>query len=170
MFRGSDASLAGSFAILDGRALEVVVRTLAIAVAIGLLATILALPWGWVIGLGRSGVSSVLALLPLLLPSYLVYIAWSLLRAPGTSIGDALVGAPEWVWNLVNAAHAGLGLALWAWPIGALVLASGYRRLGRDAMDAVRLEPCGPIRRWGLIAGAIRGSLVVSVAPRSPRS
>lgn len=164
MFHGAVASLDGALTMLDGRAIDVVVRTLIIATSIGLLATILALPWGYVIGLGRSGVSSVLALLPLLLPSYLVYIAWSLLRAPGTSIGDALVGSPEWVWKLVNAAHAGLGLALWAWPIGALILATGYRRLGRDAMDAVKLEPCGLGRRWALVAREIRGSIVASVA------
>jgi len=115
------------FQMLGGDVLVVLVRTLAVGLAIGCLATFIAIPWGWVIGASR-GKWGAFVLVPLCLPSYLVYIGWSLLRAPGTYLGDALVGAPDSLWQFANTAQASIGLALWAWPIAAIILSVGVDR------------------------------------------
>jgi len=86
-----------------------------------------------------------LFLMPLLLPRYVLYYAWSLLLSPSTPLGD-------WLARDGGAARlAGMGsscmvMVLWYWPLAALLIAQGWRRLDRDTCDSARLE-AGPLQR-----------------------
>jgi len=146
--------------------LPLLATTLAWAVGIGTLATALALPCAWVMR-GRPWARVVLWLVPLAMPSYLCYTAYGLARAPGTWLGDLIERAAQEGWTglpvFVGRVLAIGGLALWAWPLAAMVLAAGFGRLDSGLLDALRLEPWGPVRRawvigrlsWRWLAGAV---------------
>ncbi len=144
---------------MDGALL---VRTIVVAMAIGVLATALAAPAAWVV---RSSSPALCALLmtPLLLPTYLVYASWGLLRAPGTALGDWAERAGPDAIRALNAVQAIGGLSLWAWPIGAVIVGVGARRITNDEMDAVRAVQPSRWRRglfWGI---ALAPAMALSV-------
>lgn len=125
-------------------------RTCAIAALIGALAALLGAPAGW--SMRRLAAPwAALLLAPALLPSYLVYSSWSLLRAPGTALGDWLfrAGGPALL-QRVSGAQAILGLALWASPLAALVIGARARAIPSDSIDAMRQQAwSAPARlRW----------------------
>ena len=60
--------------------------------------------------------------LPMLLPAFLVHASFSLLRAPGTWLGDRLEGGSPGAWATVNHVQAILSLALWSMPLAAILL------------------------------------------------
>lgn len=146
--------------------LPLLATTIAWAVGIGALAAVLALPCAWVIR-GRRWERAVLWLVPLAMPSYLCYTAYGLARAPGTWLGDLIERSAQQGWTglpvVVGRVLAIGGLALWAWPLAAMVLAAGFGRLDSGLLDALRLEPWGPARRawvvgrlcWRWVAGAV---------------
>ncbi|MCE7974540.1 MAG: hypothetical protein DYG92_09520 [Leptolyngbya sp. PLA1] len=140
--------------------------TIAWAVGIGTIAAVIALPSAWVMR-GRPWERAVFWLVPLAMPSYLCYTAYGLARAPGTWLGDLVERAAQEGWTglpvLVGRMLAVGGLALWAWPLAAMVMAVGFGRLDSGLLDALRLEPWGPARRawvigrlcWRWVAGGV---------------
>jgi ABC-type Fe3+ transport system permease subunit len=107
-----------------------------------------------------------LVVAPLFLPSYAAYSGWGLLRSPGTAPANWLAGAPEWVVTLVSEGLAIWGLALWAWPIGALVLVAWIWRIDPALLDVMRLDPIGLRRRLALrgamlLPGLTRAALII---------
>lgn len=146
-------------------ALEVwsLVRTVLWVSVISLLAVLFGLPAGWML---RRNVSAlvVLVLVPLLMPMYLVFAGWGLLRGPGTWVGDALGRAPPGVLVGVNKGLAVVGLALWAWPIAALVIGVAARRVPTVLMDALALEPASIWRRGWMVCGLLRNGIMGALA------
>jgi len=131
---------------------ELTTRVLSSAVgSFGLAATIAtaAVVLGWVPGrlLGTStrarGVLLLLLLMPLVLPRYVLYYAWTLLLSPTTRLGEFLSARPE-VARFVGTATSSLVLVLWYWPVAALLLAQGWRSLDRRILDSASLE-AGPL-------------------------
>lgn len=138
-------------------------RTAGVAVGIGVLATLVALPPAWLMRRISWRWAGVLCA-PLLLPTYLVYAAWNLLRAPGSAIGDRLVELDP-VWDrLFGDAIAIGGLALWAWPLAAIILASRFRRIDDDLLDSLRLTTNSAWRRLGVVVGLCRGTIAASIS------
>ncbi|KAA0216075.1 MAG: hypothetical protein DYG94_11975 [Leptolyngbya sp. PLA3] len=149
--------------------LSIVIRTLAVSLLIGAAAT----GMGWfparVLASRRAGRLGALCLVPLLMPPYLAYSGYSILRDPSWITGDWLESLSTrghaWVTISTGRALAILGLALWAWPLSAFVLAAGMRGQGAD--DALRLD-APPLRRvWERLlmhrAGIAGGVLVVAL-------
>lgn len=121
--------------------------------------------WGvpWVMGMGlasgllawpcalslaaRAGRAWLWVLLPLALPTYLAYAGWGLLRAPGTLIGNAIELAAQssgsWIPVAINRALAMAGLAVWAAPIAAGVMAAAMRGLDPTVFEAIRIDSAG---------------------------
>ncbi|HRQ72468.1 MAG TPA: hypothetical protein PLU35_05515 [Phycisphaerales bacterium] len=101
-----------------------------------------------------------LLLAPMLLPNYLAYAGWNLLRAPGGVLAgvvdDALQRGATWAPIAMGRAFAWLGLVLWVWPVAAVVLAIAARRIDRAVLDALALEPMRGWRRAALIVSATR--------------
>lgn len=146
--------------------LSLLATSAAWAVGIGVLAALLSMPCAWVMR-GRAWERAAFWLVPLAMPSYLCYTAYGLARAPGTWLGDLIERAAQEGWTglpvLVGRVLAIGGLALWAWPLAGMVMAVGLGRLDPGLLDALRLEPCGPLRRvwligrlcWHWVVGAV---------------
>ncbi len=154
-----------------------VTSTLLWAGGVGLLATLAAWPQAWLLR-SRPGLAPVL-LVPAMLPSYLAYAGWNILRDPLSPIGrwieiQAQQGA-TWLPIATGRTLAVLSLTMWAAPIAAVVLAAFLRRVDQSVLDALRLEPGSRLRRamaharltrsgvlaaWGVAALVMLGSAV----------
>lgn len=140
--------------------------TVLYALAIGVIACILAWPtaaWVTAGSAGQRAARLALTVSPLLLPNYLPYAGWGLLRGPNTALGDWLARQhPDWTIVAGKVTALG-GMALWSWPIAAVILAAGRDHLGSGLTDLLRLDQPGPIRRTGLVIAAMRRSVIAAV-------
>lgn len=132
------------------------IRSLAVASLIALLATLAGFPIALVLISQRSRVRALLAALlicPVWLPPFLIYAAGNLLRAPDTLLGRAIIdfatSDPDrrWVTIWLGYAIAVLGLALWAAPIAGVLIAAGLGFRSNLYHDMLALEPLGPLGR-----------------------
>ncbi len=127
------------------------VKSFALAAGISAFAVLL----GWVPGrlLGTAGSWSMLILLllvlPLMLPRYVLYYAWTLLLSPTTQLGAYLAARPSLA-RFTASATSSMVLVSWHWPLAALIMAQGWRSIDRQVGDSVLLD-----------AGARRGFLRV---------
>jgi len=92
----------------------------------------------------HSGALLLVLLLPLVLPQYVLYYAWSLLLSPTTQLGRMLASSPALARSVGTAVSAGV-LIGWYWPLAALILAQGRRSIDRSIwrnalLDASRLQ------------------------------
>lgn len=131
-------------------------RSLITVSIIALIATALAYPIARVLIARRSWRTSALSALllcPVWLPPFMIYAAGNLLRAPDTIVGRALINfatsSPDLRWVTIWAGYAiaVLGLALWAAPIAAVLIASGWGARSGIYDDMIALEPIGRLRR-----------------------
>lgn len=120
-------------------------RTLVYCSLIALVAVVLALPAGWCLRRYSWGWTAALCV-PLLLPSYLPFAGWGVLRGPGTIVGDWLARREQSWTLLVSDAIAVWGLALWSFPIAALAIGLAARRVPEALLEALRLEPASRFR------------------------
>ncbi len=141
----------------------ILLRSVAIAGLIAAMAMLFGLPLSVVLG-SKNTRASALLIAPIWMPSVLVYLAFNLIRSPETMIGDRLIEmaasghrwAPIWAGYLLSA----LGLALWALPIGAVLLAFGRTDQSGALGLQLRLEPLGVIGKLRLWIGAQKGLLL----------
>ncbi len=84
----------------------------------------------------------VLIMLPLILPSYVLYYAWTLPFSPGTWMGDYLARHPQAVKLFFSFLSSGV-MVLWFWPLAALIIAQGRRNIGRSILESASLEAGG---------------------------
>jgi ABC-type spermidine/putrescine transport system permease subunit II len=143
-------------------------RGLGVCLLIAGISAALSLPVAWAWRMRRPSVRSlVLLLAPMALPSYLSYTGWGTLRAPGTWLGDWLASLSPGranVWPmLVGRAQAVLGLALFIWPIAALVQWLGLASIEPTVHESLRLEPMSSSRRVVATLRAARGAIAASV-------
>ena len=140
-------------------------RTGLYAGGIALLAVLVALPFAIVVSRGRTVWYPVLAV-PMLLPSYLAYAAWSIARAPTTWVGGWIAAAPErgqeWIPLVASRSLAVWGLALWAWPLAALVIAMSLRTTGSQIDHPLRLDCMNDWQRLRARLGAARPGLLTA--------
>ncbi|MCL5279338.1 MAG: SMP-30/gluconolactonase/LRE family protein [Planctomycetes bacterium] len=100
---------------------------------------------GWLPGklLGTSGAHTglllLLLLLPLVLPQYVLYYAWTLLLSPTTQLGRLLASRPDLA-RLVGVVTSTGVLIGWYWPLAALVLAQGWRSIDGRIWEGAALE------------------------------
>lgn len=132
------------------------IRSLAIAFLIAMLATAAGLPIAMVLIARRSRTRALLSALlicPVWLPPFMIYAAGNLLRAPDTLVGRAIIdfatSAPDrrWVTIWLGYAIAVLGLALWAAPIAGVLIAAGIGFRSNLYTDMLALEPIGLLAR-----------------------
>ncbi|MGJ8637341.1 MAG: hypothetical protein ACSHX5_10895 [Phycisphaerales bacterium] len=161
-------------AVRDGIALirdggvGLIVRTILVAAGIGGVSTILGIGMARVLMRAGSGNGWVwvVAMVPVWMPSYAMYGAMNLARAPDTMVGRWLISYatsdPSRRWVAVWAGYAIglLGMSVWGAVIAAMVIATdrrGRQGVYRDMMD---LEPAGVIVRARVWVGLYRGALL----------
>jgi ABC-type Fe3+ transport system permease subunit/DNA-binding beta-propeller fold protein YncE len=153
---------AGSGGDLPDLRVPLLVRTLGVAVGIAMLAVLLGMPGAWAMR-RLHGKWVALLLAPMLLPNSLVYTSWGLLRAPGTVLGDVIERADSpALWQAAAQIQAIGGLALWAWPIAAIIVGAGARRIDGETLDALRLAGGSRFRRGLVVASLLRGSIILA--------
>jgi len=119
-------------------------RSFGLSAAIAAAAVLL----GWVPGqlLGtcrtRKDMLLLLLLMPLVLPRYVLYYAWTLMLSPTTTFGAYLSGRPE-VARFVGTFTSSLVLIFWYWPLAALLIAQGWRNIDRQIRDCAALDADG---------------------------
>lgn len=138
-----DAALSPPQGELVGPVFASLLRTVALAGTIAAVSVVL----GWLPGrfLGTRGPHSVallLLLLPLMLPPYVLYYAWSLLLSPTTQLGRILASSPGLSRLVGTAVSAGV-LIGWYWPLAALVLAQGRRSIDSRIWQNASLDATG---------------------------
>tara|TARA_R110002167_G_scaffold363560_2_gene584098 strand:- start:22635 stop:24266 length:1632 start_codon:yes stop_codon:yes gene_type:complete len=164
-----DSSVREGLKLIQDGGIGLFARSFGIAGLIGVIATGLgALVARGLMGFGsgssRKWVWGV-ALVPIWMPSYALYGAMNLARAPDTMVGGWLISyatsEPSHRWAAVWAGYAigVLGLGVWGSVIAAMVIAGGAREraIYRDMMD---LEPAGWMTRARVWVGVHRGVLV----------
>jgi len=126
------------------RILPSAIRSFALAAAVAAAGVVL----GWVPGRllgtsrGKKDVLLLLILMPLVLPRYVLYYAWSLLLSPTTVLGQYLSERME-VAKLVGTVTSASVLILWCWPLAALLIAQGWRGFEESIRDSASLDAGG---------------------------
>jgi len=121
-----------------------VFRSFGMSAAIAATAVLL----GWIPGrlLGtcrtRKDLLLLLLLMPLVLPRYVLYYAWTLILSPTTALGAYLSGKPEFA-RFVGTFSSSLVLILWYWPLAALLIAQGWRSIDKSIRDCASLDADG---------------------------
>jgi ABC-type Fe3+ transport system permease subunit/DNA-binding beta-propeller fold protein YncE len=119
-------------------------RSFALSAAVAAAAVLL----GWIPGrlLGTCGkhrdLLLLLLLMPLVLPRYVLYYAWTLLLSPTTALGAYLSGRPG-IARFVGIFSSSLVLILWYWPLAALLIGQGWRNMDRSIRDCASLDADG---------------------------
>ena len=80
-----------------------------------------------------------LMVIPLVLPRYVQYYAWSLLLSPTTAFGRFVAARPDLA-TAVGTASTLIVLVFWYWPLAGLLLARGWHSISGDVLDASLLE------------------------------
>ncbi len=158
-------------AVAGANSMVLLGRTVAYAVGISVLATLLAWPAAWGLwGRGGRGLEGArgraltgLMAVPLLLPNYFAYAGWGLLRGPRTRIGDWLASGPAWRLDVAGKAIAVWGLGLWAWPLAMLVLWLGVRRVSGATLESLAVEGAPWWARARVIGRQVRGAWLAAV-------
>ncbi|MHC4073229.1 MAG: hypothetical protein ACYTGS_14540, partial [Planctomycetota bacterium] len=119
-------------------------RSFALASVIAGVAVLLGWIPGRLLGTCRSGRDLLLLLLlmPLVLPRYVLYYAWTLLLSPTTTLGAYLSGKPDLA-RFVGTFSSSSVLILWYWPLAALLIAQGWRSIDRQVWDCASLDANG---------------------------
>lgn len=94
----------------------------------------------------RRRLLTILMLSPLLLPSYVLYYAWTLLLSPTTSLGQYLSVNPD-IAQVVGRVTSSMVMVLWYWPLAAVIIAQGWRTIDPEFLNLARLD-AGPVRRF----------------------
>jgi len=139
------------------------IRSIFIAGLIALIGVCMGIPLGRVLA-SRSGTSrrrftAALLILPIWLPSTMVYAAGNLIRDPGSIVGHALLSyatsseSHRWVTIWAGYAIAIIGLGIWSAPIAGVFIASSFGRQSNLYNEMLALEP---LRRLGRLIFWIR--------------
>lgn len=127
---------------------SITIQSIATALGLGICATVIGWPLAWLLRL-RGWQFLPLVATPLLLPNYLAFGAYNLLRAPGSVLGDWLErsarGESSWIPVLAGKVLASASLSLWSAPLSAIVLAIWLARVEASTLEQLSLDLPG---RW----------------------
>ena len=126
---------------LSGRFFRLMFRSFALAAVIAAVSVLLGYVPGRLLGTSRKGKDLLLLLLlmPLVLPRYVLYYAWTLLLSPTTDLGRYFSTNPELA-RFVGTFTSSMVLVLWYWPLASLLIGQGWRNIDRQIWDSACLD------------------------------
>jgi len=78
-------------------------------------------------------------LIPLALPRYVLYYAWTLLLSPTSALGTIISGNPD-IARFLNSFTSTAVLVFWYWPIAALLVSQGWRHIDHQIWENASLD------------------------------
>lgn len=118
----------------------ITMKSFALAALIAAVSVLLGYIPGKLLALSSRGKGLfLLMIVPLVLPKYVQYYAWSLLLSPTMSLGKYLSSNLD-VARAIGTATAVCVLILWYWPLAGLLIANAWKNAGADVLDAAELE------------------------------
>lgn len=116
-------------------------RSFALAAVIAAVSVLLGYVPGRLLGTSRKGKDLLLLLLlmPLVLPRYVLYYAWTLLLSPTTDLGRYFSTNPELA-RFVGTFTSSMVLVLWYWPLASLLIGQGWRNIDRQIWDSASID------------------------------
>jgi ABC-type Fe3+ transport system permease subunit/DNA-binding beta-propeller fold protein YncE len=126
---------------LSERFFGLMLRSFGLAAVIAAVSVLLGYVPGRLLGTSRKGKDLLLLLLlmPLVLPRYVLYYAWTLLLSPTTDLGRYFSTNPELA-RFVGTFTSSMVLVLWYWPLASLLIGQGWRNIDRQIRDCARLD------------------------------
>ena len=116
------------------------IRSFALAALIAVVSVVFGYIPAKLLALSRAGMGLLLLMIvPLVLPRFVQYYAWSLLLSPTTSLGRYLSTNPEAA-RAIGVVTSSIVLILWYWPVAALLMANGWKNVGAGVLDAADLD------------------------------
>jgi ABC-type Fe3+ transport system permease subunit/sugar lactone lactonase YvrE len=121
-----------------------VFRSFALSAAVAAAAILLGWIPGRLLGTCRTHTDLLLLLLlmPLVLPRYVLYYAWTLILSPTTTLGAYLSGKPDLA-RFVGVSSSSMVLILWYWPLAALLIGQGWRNIDKEIRECASLDANG---------------------------
>ncbi len=102
-----------------------------------------------------------LILLPILLPPYVLSYSWRMLLSPSMALGLYVSGRPALA-EAANLLTTWTVLLLWHWPVAAIILAQGWRRVDPSVLEMASLE-AGAARRFaGVVLPLLAGPIALA--------
>ncbi len=102
-------------------------------------------------------------LIPLLLPRYVLYYAWSLLLTPTHTIGAYISSRPDLA-RPAGTVISTMVMVLWYWPVAALLIGQGWAAMDRQAQNAARLEASAVRRFFRITLPLLRRPMLLALA------
>ena len=132
--------LGGGTVAPDGEQLfPVAMKSLGLAAFIAALSVVLGAIPGKLLVLSHRRCLLPLLIIPLVLPRYVLYYAWSLLLTPTATFGQ-LLSSHTIVAKTLGPAGVMIVLLFWYWPLAAMLLARGWKNVGSDVLETSYLE------------------------------
>lgn len=78
-------------------------------------------------------------LMPLVLPQYVLYYAWTLLATPTSGVGRYVSANPGLAKSIGEVTSSAV-LILWYWPLASLLISQGWRNIDHQIWDNGRLD------------------------------
>lgn len=142
--------------------LALLARSIGVAVLIAALAVAAAVPGAWVVRSARAAGVALLAA-PMLLPSYLAFTGWGVLRSPDTAVGRWLLQGDPGDANrlpvLAGQVLAVGGLVLWVWPLAAVILGWRLRQVEDSVFESLAMDSRSRWRAAWEVAVMCRGGV-----------
>lgn len=149
-------------------------RTVLVAALVALACVAVAWPIAWgLAGARRRADSSstwrmgawagVLLGVPLLVPSYVSYAAITFFRGPSTWLGGLIEAGPAGLVAWVGQVTGIVGMVMWLWPLGVLLLVEGLRAVPAGAVEQLALERAPWWRMVWVRVGMARSAVVTAL-------
>lgn len=140
----------------------ITLQSIGLAGVIAALAVLLGAIPGKLLAMSRKPTRLLMVMIiPLVLPRYVLYYAWSLLLSPTTALGRYLSSHSDLA-KMISAASAMIVLLLWYWPLAGLLLSRGWGTLSQTVIDAASLEATGKQRFFHITLPLLWRNIVLS--------
>ena len=127
----------------DGSLRQTMLKSFGLAFLIAGISVILGYIPGKLLGTSRRGKFLIFVLMmPLVLPPYVLQYCWRILYSPTTFLGNYIAAREHLAKTIELFVSSGV-LILWFWPLAALLMSQGWRRIDKNMLQSASMETGG---------------------------